>query len=89
VYDKIIEDIQNKISDIDKKIKELQKEKEVYLNFIKSVRDMKAIEDRKAGRLAVQKGICPFPDSCNQRNYCTADHCNADACSNGYAYRTS
>ncbi len=89
MYDKIIEDIQNKITEIDKKVKELQKEREVYLNFIKSVRDMKAVEDRKAGRLAVQKGICPFPDSCNQRNYCTADNCNADACSNGYAYRTS
>lgn len=32
---------------------------------------------------------CPFPNSCNERDNCTKDYCNADVCSNGYAYRMS
>ena len=39
--------------------------------------------------LAVAKGVCPFPDSCNKRDTCTDDYCNADVCSNGHAYHFS
>lgn len=40
-------------------------------------------------KLAVYKGICPFPNDCNKRKTCTKDDCSADTCSNGYAYRFS
>ncbi|EHQ88308.1 hypothetical protein DesyoDRAFT_1138 [Desulfosporosinus youngiae DSM 17734] len=39
--------------------------------------------------LAVSKGACPFPESCSKRDVCTLSHCDADTCSNGYAYRFS
>jgi hypothetical protein len=40
-------------------------------------------------RLAIQTGVCSFPDSCNERKTCTKTYCNADVCSNGFAYRMS
>lgn len=38
-------------------------------------------------KTALEKGICPFPDDCDGRDSCTYNHCNADVCSNGYAYK--
>lgn len=32
---------------------------------------------------------CPFPLECNRRFNCEKQRCNADVCSNGYAYRMS
>ena len=32
---------------------------------------------------------CPFPDSCNQYDTCEVVGCNADECSNGFAFRRS
>lgn len=32
---------------------------------------------------------CPFPDSCNQYDTCEVTGCNADECSNGFAFRRS
>lgn len=32
---------------------------------------------------------CPFPLDCNQRFDCKKQRCNADECSNGYAFRRS
>lgn len=40
-------------------------------------------------RLAVNKGSCPFPASCNKRKTCTKDYCNADTCTDGTAFRWS
>ena len=34
------------------------------------------------------RGHCPFPDCCS-RFPCETLSCNADVCSNGYAYRMS
>lgn len=34
------------------------------------------------------KGICPFPEECNQFP-CQDMTCHADACSNGHTYRMS
>jgi hypothetical protein len=39
-------------------------------------------------RLAIY-GICPFPESCNEWRTCISQRCNADCCSNGFAYRMS
>ncbi len=89
MYSQIREEISAKIKEIDKQIKELQKEQKAYSDVIIAIREMQAVEDKRAGRLAVQKGICPFPNCCNQRNYCTKDSCNADVCDNGYCYRQS
>lgn len=65
-----------------KKVNELE-EKAAYLDDI--TKDV-LIKNKK---LAVVKGICPFPESCNNRSFCEKDFCNADVCSNGYAYRMS
>lgn len=40
-------------------------------------------------QLAVVRGVCPFPAQCNLRESCTLKRCNADVCSNGFAYRYS
>jgi hypothetical protein len=45
--------------------------------------------EKQNGNLAVQKGICPFPEKCSVRNSCIKNSCNADVCSNGYTYRFS
>jgi hypothetical protein len=88
-YNKVLEDMQAKIAEINGKIEELQKERSVYADVIEAITALKAAEDQRAGRLAVQKGVCPFPESCKERFQCTRDSCNADTCSNGYAYRMS
>lgn len=89
VYRKVEEEMRSRIVEIDKKIDELRKEREAYACVIEAIRGLKAVEDRKAGRLAVQKGVCPFPNECNKRFTCTADSCNADTCVNGFAYKMS
>lgn len=52
---------------------------------------MNGIEKRNtlSGDLAVNKGICPFPDQCDERFKCTKNSCSYDTCSNGFAYRMS
>jgi hypothetical protein len=37
----------------------------------------------------VGSGECQFPVSCNEWFTCEKKYCNADICSNGYAYRLS
>lgn len=39
--------------------------------------------------LAVNKGICPFPNSCNKRDFCTKVYCNYNECDNGHCFRRS
>lgn len=70
-------------------IKEKEKEIKNVENAIKELEKIQADYDREQRNLAVQKGVCPFPKECNERDYCTKDRCNADVCSNGYAYRMS
>lgn len=77
-----IQNLQNQIYELSERKKEREKARE-------SIRLLQAEEEKKVGNLAVQKGICPFPDACEKAKYCTLNRCNADTCSNGYAYRMS
>jgi hypothetical protein len=72
--------------------KQLDTKKKEISNLDQAIKGLKKVQaeyDRSKGNLAVQKGICPFPESCNEASCCTKDRCNADCCSNGYAYRAS
>lgn len=89
MYTDIIKHLNEEIVALQKQIQELTKKKQGREKARDAIRLLQAEEDRKAGKLAVQKGICPFPESCNEREFCTSDKCNADTCSNGYAYRMS
>ncbi|MCD5384910.1 MAG: hypothetical protein LRZ94_01170 [Candidatus Pacebacteria bacterium] len=70
-------------------IKKLGAEAKALDDECQALRAKLGEENRKLGRLAVQRGVCPFPESCNSRHTCTDTRCNADVCSNGYAYRFS
>lgn len=89
LYTDILKHIHGEISSLDKQIHELAERKRERERARDAIKLLQAEEDRKAGKLAVQKGICPFPDRCKERKYCTADRCNADVCDNGFAYRMS
>lgn len=82
IIQKHVDSIDSDLEEIEKKVNELE-EKAAYLDDI--TKDV-LIKNKK---LAVVKGICPFPESCNNRSFCEKDFCNADVCSNGYAYRMS
>ena len=89
MYKDIIRHLNGEIRALENQIYELSVKKQEREEALKTIKKLQAEEDRKAGKLAVQKGICPFPDSCNKREFCTKDRCNADVCSNGHAYRMS
>jgi hypothetical protein len=89
MYTDILEHIGTEIQDIQKQIEALAERKQDREKARTSILLLQAEEDAKAGKLATQKGICPFPEACSKANYCTADRCNADTCANGYAYRMS
>lgn len=59
----------------------LKKDK-YWFNILKRI--IKADKDTYVG-----KGNCVFPASCNEWFICEKKYCNADVCSNGYAYRMS
>ena len=89
MYTDILKHIHGEISFLNKQIQELATKRQEHEKARDAIVLLQAEEDRKAGKLAVQKGICPFPDRCKERKYCTADRCNADVCDNGFAYRMS
>ena len=89
LYKDIIQHLNDEIRALESQIYELSAKKQEREKALKAIKKLQVEEDRKAGKLAVQKGICPFPDSCNEREFCTNDRCSADVCSNGYAYRMS
>lgn len=89
LYKDIIQHLNDEIRALESQIYELSAKKREREKALQVIKKLQAEEDRKAGKLAVQKGIRPFPDSCNEREFCTKDNCNADVCSNGYAYRMS
>lgn len=59
---------------------------------LKHNKDWVAILERVATankETAVGRGACSFPISCNDWYKCNTRNCDADVCSNGYAYRMS
>jgi hypothetical protein len=89
LYTDILKHIHGEISSLNKQIQELATKRQEREKARDAIVLLQAEEDRKAGKLATQKGICPFPNDCKERNYCIADRCNADTCDNGFAYRMS
>jgi len=89
MYKEIIKTINQQVSDIAKQIRELQNSQKTKIDAQKAIEKLQAEYEQDNNNLAVQKGICPFPESCSLVNDCTKDYCNADTCSNGYAYRFS
>ena len=89
MYEKILTDIKEKMDKIKEQIKKFEKELKVYKDAYEAILKLQARYDKEMGNLAVQKGVCPFPEECNRREYCTTDYCNADACDNGHCYRMS
>jgi len=88
LYEKLIKEILEKKREIVEKISELQKQKRAYENVYNSIKELQSQYDKENNNLAYQKGICPFPKECDQKDYCTKG-CNADTCNNGHAYRMS
>jgi hypothetical protein len=89
VYADILKHLAGEISSLNKQAQELLVKKKEREKAWEAIKLLQAEEDRKAGKLATQKGICPFPNDCKERNYCIADRCNADTCDNGFTYRMS
>ncbi len=89
MYKEIILTIDNQISDLNKQISKLQEERKVKTNAKEAIELLQAETEKQNNNLAIQKEICPFPESCSLVNSCTKNYCNADTCSNGYAYRMS
>ncbi len=72
--------------------KKIEDKKQEITNIQQAIDGLWKIQseyDREKGNLATQKGICPFPNNCDERNRCTLNSCNADTCDNGYAFRWS
>ena len=72
-----------------KQISQLQEERKIKTNAKEAIKSLQAEIERQNNNLSIQKRICPFPESCSLINSCTKNYCNADTCSNGYAYRMS
>lgn len=89
MYTDILTHINTEIQTLNDQIRELSEKRQGREKARTSILLLQAEEDAKAGKLATQKGICPFPKECSKAKTCTADRCNADTCSNGYAYRMS
>lgn len=89
MYTDILTHINTEIQNLNDQIRELSGKRQEREKARDSIKLLQAEEDAKGGKLATQKGICPFPKECSKAKYCTADRCNADTCSNGYAYRMS
>jgi hypothetical protein len=83
-----MQEILDKKKEIESKITELHKEEDAYKDAHQSLRKLQGKFEEKNNNLATQKGVCPFPNACRERFYCT-EGCNADACDNGFAYRMS
>lgn len=47
------------------------------------------VKPPKEKRLAVESGVCPYPNQCQERKTCTKSYCSYDTCSNGWCYRFS
>lgn len=89
MYKEIIQTIDDQIKDLGKQILQLQEERKIKTNAKETIELLQAETERQNNNLAIQKEIYPFPESCSLINFCTKNYCNADTCSNGYAYRMS
>ncbi len=89
MYKDILSHITKEISDIWKQEQELATKRQEREKARDAINLLQAEEDRKNGKLAVQKGICPFPNDCKEKRTCTKDRCNVDTCDNGFTYRMS
>lgn len=88
-FSEIIETLQEKEQELRKLATEYREKADKCREAIQGVRMMQGEEEKKKGNLAVQKGICPFPEACNKRYWCTKDRCNHDQCDNGHSFRGS
>lgn len=88
-----IEELKSEHRKLECKYEELQSETDevvnTWNNAVDAVKEMKRVWDRAHHNLAVQKGVCSFPNCCDAADYCTKDHCHFDTCANGHAYRMS
>jgi len=80
--------LNNELNQLKLHIKEKEKDIERTKEIIKELKIMQGNYDRENYNLSTQKGICPFPDQCNEKDFCTSG-CHADVCSNGFTYRMS
>ena len=78
MYTGILRDISKKIAVLNKQISELQKEVDDYNEGYLAINKLQKEYNKEKRKLAVQKGVCPFPDICNEADSCTLDHCNED-----------
>jgi len=89
MYKEIIKILNQQISDIAKQIRELQSSQKTKMDAQKAIEKLQSEYEKDNNNLAIQKGICPFPESCSLVDDCIKNYCNADECSNGYAFRRS
>jgi len=89
MYKEIIKTLNQQISDIAKQIRESQDTQKTKVDAMKAIEKLQAEYEKENNNLAIQKGICPFPEDCNEKDSCIKNHCNADCCDNGYCYRMS
>lgn len=89
MYKEILNNLHEELNLLNKEkcelIDRIKKKEKAY----ETIAELQAEQHKNEGKLAVQKGICPFPEECSLNKSCVKDRCNADTCSNGYAYRFS
>ena len=89
MYKDVIKGIGEEISLLDKEIYGLDEKRRMRKEAQKAIEKLQAEFEASHNNLAVQKGVCPFPESCNLVDSCTKNHCRADVSQNGHAYRMS
>ena len=89
MYKEIIKSLTDQINEVNKQITDLQKNKQIKIDAKEAIKILQAEYERDNNNLAVQKGICPFPENCKLVKECVLNYCSADCCDNGYAYRMS
>ena len=89
MYKEIINTLSEQINDINQQIIKLTEDKNNKIKAKDAIELLQCELEAKNNNLAIQKGICPFDKECSLIKTCTKDYCNADTCSNGYAYRMS
>lgn len=89
MYKEIIKTLNEQISNLAKQIRELQDYQKIKTDARKAIEKLQAEYEKENNNLAVQKGVCPFPDKCNLKDECIKNSCNADVCDNGHCYRMS
>lgn len=87
MYEGYLEQQEDEINELVSEKEKIQIQSEELKEQLSSLTEMRKDYHRDNNNLAVQKGICPFPNFCNRREYCTKDSCHYDGCSNGHPFR--